>query len=334
MRIESSVTSISWIPSEAVAGMLTKMPFEKGVAHYDDPPPEVLAPGELERLRDADRFRFANDLRAWIEVENGRVVGWGQEGGGVIGSTTMRLAAREVTFAAVPFADLRPEPEVTDTSVRFVQTTGGRTGVPTPRRVKRPPFVKIQAPTAWSTLALTIHADGRSEFEVSGASPFPRHWVYDHEGKLAAKTGFIDFKTWYRGAFGSHTPWGNQDSPALVTQVETALERELSALVMKGGEKPEIRKVAAKKLLVEQGQLGAELYVLLDGVLAVEVDGKGLAQLGPGAIIGERAVLEGGRRTASLRTLTPSKVAVAAADQIDRAALERLSAGHRREERG
>ena len=39
MRIESAVTSISWIPSEAVQGM-PKVPFTMGVAHYDDAPPD------------------------------------------------------------------------------------------------------------------------------------------------------------------------------------------------------------------------------------------------------------------------------------------------------
>ena len=39
MRIESSVTSLSWIPSEAVTGLNRAM-FESGVAHYD----EELAP--------------------------------------------------------------------------------------------------------------------------------------------------------------------------------------------------------------------------------------------------------------------------------------------------
>jgi len=65
MRVESSVTSISWIPSEAIAGM-TKMPFEIGMAHYDPPPPDVIE--DLEALRLADRFRFANRLSAWIEA--------------------------------------------------------------------------------------------------------------------------------------------------------------------------------------------------------------------------------------------------------------------------
>ncbi len=38
MRIESSVTSVSWIPSEAIEG-LPKLPFELGIGHYDEPPP-------------------------------------------------------------------------------------------------------------------------------------------------------------------------------------------------------------------------------------------------------------------------------------------------------
>ena len=329
MRFESSVTSISWIPSEAIEGLATKLPFEMGVAHYDAPLPEVLT--DLESLRQRDAFRFANELRAWIDVEDGRVVGHGHSGKGHIGSTTLKLGNRQASFPAVPFPDLRPEPVVTETSVRFVQTAGGRTGVPAPRRVRRKPFVQVSAPTAWSTLALTIHADGTSEYEVVGASPFPRHWVYDHSGKLVAKTGLIDFKTWYRQAFGRHTPWGDEDSPALVTEVESALERQLSSSLMAGA-KPRIRKVKQDATLVEQGTPGEELFLLLDGVLRVEVDGERLAEIGPGALLGERAALEGGRRTATLRAVTPCKVAVATADRLDRSALEEVSRGHRRED--
>ena len=36
-RFESSITSISWIPSEAIEG-LSKVPFELGVTHYDQVP--------------------------------------------------------------------------------------------------------------------------------------------------------------------------------------------------------------------------------------------------------------------------------------------------------
>ena len=117
-----------------------------------------------------------------------------------------------------------------------------------------------------------------------------------------------------------------------MTTVETALERELSTVIMRGGQKPKVRKLKEGQVLVEQGQLGSELYLLLDGVLAVDVDGNSLGDLGPGAIVGERALIEGGRRTATLRAVTKARVAVADADQIDRDALADLSEGHRRED--
>jgi len=336
MRIESSVTSVSWIPSEAIAG-LAKMPFEAGILHYDEPPPDAIE--DLEPLRVADRFRFANELRAYIEVEDDddgrrRIVGFAHLGGGHIGVTRVRVAGREVTFAAFRLPDLRPEPELGDGWVRFVQTTGGRTGVPAPHRVVHPPYVQYNAPVVWTTLALTIHADGHSEHEVVGASPFPRSWIYDHERKVVAKTGLLDMKQWSRHAFGRHTPWGETDSPALVTEVETALERELSTRIMRGGAKPAIRKVNKGKALVEQGEPGDTVFLLLDGVIVAEVDGELVAELGPGAVLGERAVLEGGVRTATLRASTRCKVAVASGEQLDPAALAELSAGHRREEDG
>jgi hypothetical protein len=329
MRIESSVTALSWIPSEAIQGM-QKMPFEVGVAHYDDPPPDVIE--DLEALRADDRFRFANELRAWIEVENGHIVDYGHGGKGHIGETRVKLGGHEVVFAAVQFEDLRPEPEASATSVRFIQTAGGRTGAPMPRRVKGKPFFKLDSPSAWTTLALTIHADGSADHELVGASPFPRHWVYDDSGTLVAKTGMIDFKNWFREAFGKRTPWGEQDSPALVTEVESALERELSSTIMRAGSKPELRKLTEGKTLTEQGEEGADLYLLLDGVLTVEVDGQPLADVGPGAILGERSLLEGGTRTSTLRAATRCKVAVFSADRVDERALAEVAGGHRREE--
>jgi hypothetical protein len=329
MRIESSVTSVSWIPSEAITGV-TKVPFEVSLAHYDVPLPDVIE--DLDELRRSDRFRFANELRAFIEVEDGRIVEHGYVGSGHIGSTTLRLGSREMTFAAVPFSTIQADPEVSGTAARFVQTAGGRTGVPAPRPVPRPPFFQFRAPTAWTTLALTLNADGTVEHEVVGASPFPRHWIYDDSGKLAAKTGLIDYKSWAREAWGRKTPWGDEDSPALVTEVESALERELSNQIMRGGAKPKIVKVPEGDTLVQQGDTGQEIMLLLDGLLDVEVDGKLVAETGPGAVLGERALLEGGRRSATLRARTPCRVAVIAGDQIDEEAMRRLAEGHRREE--
>jgi len=329
MRTEASVTSVSWIPSEAVTG-LNKAIFAAGVTHYDPPPPDVVE--DIETLRQSDRFRFVNDLSAWIEVEDGRVVSAGYTGGIVMGSTSVRLGGGGTTFAAVPFPEIQQPPEIDGGSARFVQTVGGRTGVPAPRRVNRPPFVQFEAPTVWTTLALTIHADGRTEFEMLGASPFPRHWVYGPDSKLSAKAGLADFKDWWRHAFGPHTPWGDEETPALVTAVETALERDLADRVMRGGQKPAFRTLKEGALLTEQGDRADDVFLLLNGVLQVEVDGEVLAEVGPGAILGERAALGEGVRTSTLRALTRAKVAAVRPDQLDPAALAALEEGHRREE--
>ncbi|MEI2700746.1 MAG: hypothetical protein V9E94_21270 [Microthrixaceae bacterium] len=37
---------------------------------------------------------------------------------------------------------------------------------------------------------------------------------------MHAKAGLADFKDWWRNSFGDNTPWGDVDSPALVTEVE------------------------------------------------------------------------------------------------------------------
>lgn len=328
MRIESAVTSISWIPSEAMTGPL-RLPVDMGIGHYDDPLPDHI--DDLDAMCANDQFRFANSLNAWIEVEDGRVVDTGYSGGGRIGSTTVALGIASITIPAVAFPDIRHEPIVTATSATFVQTTGGRTGAPLPRTIKRPPFVRIVAPTVWTTLTLTIRTDGSHDFAVSGASKMPRHWVYDENGDLVAKSGMIDFKGWTKDSSGDNTPWGDTDAPAIITAVESALERQLSLDIMRGGKKPEIRKVEERDTLVEQGEPGTELFLLLDGVLTVEVDGEPIAELGPGSILGERALIEGGNRTSTLRARTPVKAAVARAEDIRPEVLEKLAMGHRRE---
>jgi hypothetical protein len=330
MRVEGSVTAISWIPSEAIEG-LPKLPFELGVGHYDEPPPDRLEQGDLGRLRDADRFREANLLEAWIEVEDGAIAGAGYRGGGLVGSTTFKLGPKAIVVPGVPFEVLRTEPEISGDRARFVQTVGGRAGFPAPRRVKGGPLFRVQSATAWTTLALTLHADGRVEHEVVGASPFPRHWIYDSEGNLAQKSGTVDFKAWYRESHGDNTPWGDEESEAVVAAAETALERELSRNVLAGYSKLERRKLAEGETLVEQGAEGDDIYLLLDGVLGVEVDGEEIAEMGPGTMLGERASLEGGVRTATLRAQTPCRVVVIPVEIVGDRELARLAAERHRE---
>ncbi len=328
MKFESSVTAVSWIPFEAVNGFLA-VPFGMGLAHYDEPLPARL--GDLDEWHRKDLFRECNELKGWIEVEDGKIAAWGQHGGGRIGVTRLRIGPKTLTVKAKSMPDIRPEPVVTETYVRFTQTCGGRTGVPAPRPVSRRPLFQIDSAVAWTTLSLTIHADGHSERELVGASCFPRHWIYDDAGELVTQTGLTDFSTWINDAFGERTPWGTYDSPAMVQPVESALERELSTIIV-GGAKGKRRAIPKGSTLTEQGAAGDEMFLVLDGTFAVEVDGQAVAQVGPGAIVGERAVVEQGSRTATLRALTACRVASVPRRYTDDRELSEIALGHRREE--
>jgi len=328
MRIEKSVTSITWIPSEAISGM-PKLPFEMGVAHYDDPPPDKLE--DLEALREADAFREANELRAWVEFDDGKPALYGYSGGGHIGVARIKPGRRELTFPAVQYPVLQPEPEIGDDWVKFRQSAGGHMGLPAPRRVSGKPFFRIKAASAWTTLSLTIKADGTAEHAFEGTSPFPRHWLYDDAGNLVEKSGTIDFAEWYRRSHGKNTPWGEEDSPALTTAVESGLERKLSLSIMREGKELERRNLEQGEALVNEGEEGRELFLLLDGIVDIEVNGDPVAEIGPGALLGERALLEGGKRTATIWATTPIRVVVVPPDAIDESALPELAASHRRE---
>jgi hypothetical protein len=327
MRIESAVTSISWIPSEAVEG-LPKVPFTMGVAHYDQAPPDRLV--DIDSMHRADLFREANELKAWIDVKDGMIVGHGQSGGGRIGITRLKVGPKHLRVPAVALPTMQ-KAEPGDSFVRFTQTAGGRTGAPAPRLVHGKPYFQWHSAIAWTTLELTIHADGRTEPALTGASPFPRHWLYDETGALVGKSGTIDFDKWYREAYEANTPWGADDSPALVTAVESGLERELAARLMGGGgTKP--KSVAEGETVFEQGTDHDDtLMLVLDGVLTAEVDGEVVGEVGPGAIVGERGALEG-QRTATLRARTPAKLVEFSASDLERAELAEVAAGHARED--
>jgi hypothetical protein len=325
VRIESSVTAVSWVPLDCVEGG-QRLHFHVGAAQYDDPPPEHL--DDLASLLAEGRVRLANRLHGFIEVEGGRVVAHGQSGQGDVGAPGHPLQPDPqdeafVGFTAVPLPDLRPDPEVGDGWVRFGQTAGGLLSVGMPYRPSPAGSPRLAAPAAWTTLALTVHSDGRSEQALTGASPFPRHWVYDDGGRLIATSGVVDFTGWQADAWDPFTPWGGRDAPVRATAVETALEREMSRVIV--GSAPHWLRLRRGATLVEQGDPGGELYLLFDGLLAVEIDGRTVTELGPGAVVGEIALLEGGRRTATLRAVTSCRVAAVPGDRIDRDALAELA---------
>jgi CRP/FNR family transcriptional regulator, cyclic AMP receptor protein len=66
----------------------------------------------------------------------------------------------------------------------------------------------------------------------------------------------------------------------------------------------------AGKHLLEEGRLPHEFFVILEGEVEVMHDGEHLATLGPGDFFGEIALIEHGRRTASVVAASPTSLAV------------------------
>jgi CRP-like cAMP-binding protein len=76
---------------------------------------------------------------------------------------------------------------------------------------------------------------------------------------------------------------------------------------------------AAGQLLVERGQSGTGLFLILEGTVVVEAP-EGIHELGAGTVIGERALFSGdGLRTARVRAASDLRVVA-----VDRREVERL----------
>ena len=80
----------------------------------------------------------------------------------------------------------------------------------------------------------------------------------------------------------------------------------------------------AGRVLIERGQWGSGVYLILEGTVVVEAP-EGARELGPGSVVGERAMFsEDGVRTARVQATTPVRVVA-----VDRAAFDRLCADDR-----
>ena len=66
------------------------------------------------------------------------------------------------------------------------------------------------------------------------------------------------------------------------------------------------------RVIMTQGQLGWEMFVLVTGSARVERDGQSLGERGPGEVLGEIALLDGGPRTATVTLAQPSRLIVLA----------------------
>jgi len=312
LRHEASATCLSWIPPTAVEGVFS-LPFGLGIAHYDQPPPDELP--DVEALLAADAIRFANQLRGWIEVEDGRIVSHGMSGEGRLGSTTVRLRSRRLTFAGVALPDRIPPPEVHRGQVVFTQTAGGHTGAPVPRHVDQPPFWRLAAPVAWTMITLTLRTDGTSTGRLAAASPFPRHYLYDSAGKLTHKSALIRYKDWIRRS-GYDDPWTDGGAPVPVTAVRGPAERSLGNAMLVSGDYRQ-HALPQGRLLSELPIADSEVHLLLDGLLVIEIDRQPAVEVGPGAIFDPSKRTAYSKGHVRVRARTPSRLAVLPRARLD-----------------
>jgi CRP/FNR family transcriptional regulator, cyclic AMP receptor protein len=70
-------------------------------------------------------------------------------------------------------------------------------------------------------------------------------------------------------------------------------------------------------LLIEQGTLPYDVFVLEEGTVEVTRDGESVATLGAGEVVGEIALLNPQRRTASVRATSRVRAVVLRTDDLD-----------------
>jgi CRP/FNR family cyclic AMP-dependent transcriptional regulator len=68
--------------------------------------------------------------------------------------------------------------------------------------------------------------------------------------------------------------------------------------------------VPAGRVLCQQGSRGDEFFVIVDGSVRIDRDGRELATLGPGQFLGEISLIDEGPRVATATTTTPGHLLV------------------------
>jgi CRP-like cAMP-binding protein len=77
------------------------------------------------------------------------------------------------------------------------------------------------------------------------------------------------------------------------------------------------RRFAAGAELCRQGDAEAEAFAIVEGTASVIVDGQEVGTAKPGDVVGELSMLGTGRRTATLRGITPVHVLVIDPREVD-----------------
>ena len=183
----------------------------------------------------------------------------------------------------------------------------------------QPPAVRpVEGPLVWTTLALTIHADGTRRVRGLGRDAVPpplglrprrRRWRQVRADRLQ---GLVPARlrqahpVGRRGLAGARDR-GRDRARAAAVDRDHARRAEARDPQGQGGRH-------ARRRRARQARTCSCSSTAWSGV---EVGGELVAEMGPGAVLGERALLEGGRAHGDARAVTPCRVAVARADQLD-----------------
>ena len=88
----------------------------------------------------------------------------------------------------------------------------------------------------------------------------------------------------------------HQKHLADVSLFASCSQKELRLIARAG---TEVR-MTAGTMIIDQGQTGREAFVVVNGTVTVKRNGRRVATLGPGAVVGELSLLDHGPRTATV----------------------------------
>jgi cAMP-dependent protein kinase regulator len=157
--------------------------------------------------------------------------------------------------------------------------------------------------------------------------PFPADPIIPEDlSKLAGDKLFAEAKRTLDAYLAQPDPVADEKKPSLPlfgTLNSKELEQLLSAV--------RVEEVSSGHEIVRQDDPGNEAFVVARGLLNVVrrqgADETVLAQLGPGAIFGEMALISESPRSASVVALEPAQLLVLARDELERAAEEAPALG-------
>lgn len=111
-----------------------------------------------------------------------------------------------------------------------------------------------------------------------------------------------------------------------VIAAQSDIEQRLINQILHGSLPPTVTEWKVDANLFQQGFSAQAVHLVLDGEVAVTVDGNEVARLGPGHVFGEMAMLTNRQRTGTLTAVRPTTIASMGESSVDRDDLRALAA--------